>query len=368
MKLRPIFSSWLIVAFVFAGTAWAAERADGASRSGQESATVAVDCDRGQSINRALERHPRAQSLIVEIAGRCTETVVVTRDRVTLRGNDPAQDGIVATSAAEVLDSAVWVRGAHLVTLENLSLEGGFAGLLATEASTGHLRLLGCRLTGNTAWGALLQASLVQATGTVFEGNGSFNAGIFQGSRLECLGCTFANPLGTGPLAPQRMNAAALGASTLILTGSTLSGGGVLGRDAIVQVTDSALSSPVGEPSFTLQHASSTFTRVELAGQLRVRQGSNLQLAGVVQTRAEAANTVSESSILTIVDASPAAGGPPSLPSTILATSTFDFSNVSLQQTSRITGDLRCNRGSDAFCANPTNVSGVSTCGLCPKP
>ena len=111
--------------------------------------TLKVNCHKGESVNKALAKDPDAASLVVEISGLCKENVVVTRDRVTLRGADPATDGIQAAGNTEQTDAAVWVRGAQLVVVENLKLTGGFTGLLATEVSVPHLRVNNCRLEGN---------------------------------------------------------------------------------------------------------------------------------------------------------------------------------------------------------------------------
>ena len=57
-------------------------------------ATETVDCSKGDSITTAIERNPDAESVLVEIRGVCTEAVVIRRDNVTLRGADPAMDGV----------------------------------------------------------------------------------------------------------------------------------------------------------------------------------------------------------------------------------------------------------------------------------
>jgi hypothetical protein len=107
---------------------------------------------------------------LFEIEGMCTENVVVTRDRVTLRGTNPSTDGIQAVSNATDIDVALWVRSAHQVNIENLKLTGGFAGLMATEVSTPFLRVSDCRVEGNNR-GVVLEASLLLAEDTIFTAN-----------------------------------------------------------------------------------------------------------------------------------------------------------------------------------------------------
>ncbi len=59
-----------------------------------QSEIVRVDCGKGQSINRALAA--KAEELTIEIRGLCHESVIVSRDRVTLRGSDADVAGIAA--------------------------------------------------------------------------------------------------------------------------------------------------------------------------------------------------------------------------------------------------------------------------------
>ena len=332
----------------------------------QMTATVNVDCTKGKSINKALDQHKNAQNLIVEIEGMCTENVIVTRDRVTLRGVNPSTDGIQAVSNVAPIDAALWVRGAHEVTIENLKLTGGFAGLLSTEVSTTHLRLVNSRLEGNSTYGALLQFSLMQAEDTVFSSNGNFNAGVFI-SRLECAGCTFSNPLGVGALGSLRNNVIAQ-RSTVILSATALTSGGINLLDSFLGVTDSTIDAPAPDASVSGGQTIFNLTRVQVGGPMRFSQSSNALLLGVTQTPGGPANLVDDNSLVRIGDASPATGGPPSIASTVLGFSIQNFSNGSLIQTSQINGNLNCGPGANAFCANPANVSGTSNCALCPKP
>ena len=80
----------------------------GITAAAQTTVTVKVDCTKGGSINKALDQNKNARSLILEIGGMCTENVIVTRDRVTLRGINPSIDGIQAASNLGQIDSALW--------------------------------------------------------------------------------------------------------------------------------------------------------------------------------------------------------------------------------------------------------------------
>lgn len=341
----------------------------GITAAAQTTVTVKVDCTKGGSINKALDQNKNARSLIVEIGGMCTENVIVTRDRVTFRGANPSADGIQAASNVGQIDAALWVRGAHEVTIENLKLTGGFAGLLATEASTVDLRMLNCRSEGNSAYGVLLQAGLLQAEDTVLSSNGNFNAGVFQASRFACFRCTLSDPLGTGPVGTQRNNIIAGAGSTVVLATSTLTNGGIQLTNSLLQGFDSTIDALAPNASVSGAQSIVNLSRVEIGGPMRFSQSNNAVLFGVTQFRSETMNIVDENSFVRIADASPATGGPPTIPSTILGFTLQNFSNGSLVQTSLISGNLNCGPGgANAFCANPANVSGTSNCALCPKP
>jgi hypothetical protein len=333
------------------------------------SATVAVDCTKGESINAALTKNPGVRNLTVEITGMCTENVVVTRDHVTLHGTNPANDGIQADLSDEITDVALWVRGAELVTVENLKLTGGFSGLLASNTGLTNTHLVNCRLEGNSAYGAQLENALVQADDTTFSTNGNINAGVFAGSRLQCTNCTLADPQGSGPLGTTRVNAFVFGANRLLLFNCTLTNGGITSDDSFVLMTDSTITglAPGGNTIFAFGSSAIALTRVTVNGSMNFSQGANVQLLGVTQVTT-INNVMDDSAYVRIGDASPASGGPPSIPSTLRGFVMRNFTRVSLLQTSHITGNFNCSQGADAFCSTPANISGTSNCGQCPKP
>ncbi|HXM50463.1 MAG TPA: right-handed parallel beta-helix repeat-containing protein [Pyrinomonadaceae bacterium] len=330
---------------------------------------VTVDCNKGDSINQALTKSPLVRNLTVEISGVCHENVVVTRDHVTLHGTDPANDGIQADLSDEISDVALWVRQAQLVTVENLKLTGGFSGLLVTNVTLDSLRLINCRLESNGAYGAQLQNALVVAQDSTFSTNGNINAGVFGGSRLQCTGCTFADPQGTGALGTIRENVLAFAANHVLLTNCTLTNGGITSDDSLVLLTDSTISGfGLGAQTiFAFGSSSVALTRVQINGSMVFNRGANAQLLGVTQT-SSLINQMDDSAYVRIADASPAAGGPPSIPSMVRGFALRNFSKATLLQTSHVNGNFNCSQGADAFCSTPTNVSGTSNCGLCPKP
>lgn len=329
-------------------------------------ATVKVDCTKGQSINAALASDSKAQGLIVEISGLCHENVVVTRDRVTLRGSDPANDGIEALENTDITDAALWVRGATLFTVENLRLTGGFSGLLATNANLPNIQLTNCRLAGNTAFGLQLENSLAVATDTTFDsavGTGA-GAGVFISSRLACNHCTFTTP---GPSSSMIVihSIASIGQQ------SSFSGGPVRADGSLVVIADSTISSSSpGVPAVNAVGSSTVnLTRVEVSGRMFFAQSTNAALNAVTQTSiGMQPNEANFGSNVIVGSAGQPGGGPPNINSTIANFNLNNFANLVLNPGSTIELDLVCRTGSNAHCANPANVLGATNCGLCPKP
>lgn len=330
----------------------------------QSATTVRVNCNRRDSISDAIERRRNVQELVVEIEGMCRENVILTRDRVTLRGTNPATDGIQAVANTNQIDAALWVRGAHMVTVENLKLTGGFTGLLATDVNTPWLRVVNSRLESNGTYGLVLENSLVLGEDTVLHDNGSLSAGVFAGSRLQCVRCTMSDPRDT-PVGGIQNNILAFQDSSIFLVETTLTNGGISGTGANLLLIDSTIGGAIR----AVQQSHLNMTRGQLNGSLQVIQNSGANLLGVSQTPTiPTPNVVDDSSFVKIGDATPATGGPPSIPSSLFGFNLRHFSNFSLLQNSQITGNLNCQQGANAFCSNPAKVSGTSNCGLCPKP
>ena len=158
---------------------------------------VDVDCADGDSINKALGK--KDTELIINVQGVCVEDVVVTRDRVTLRGTDPAVDGIQAATADDPFGASLLVRGARDVWIENLTLGGGRHAGLRVEDSRRNVNVVNSRLEGNGEFGITLSASLTVLTDVVITGNGFVGAGVSETAVLVCIDCTIVdNPSADG--------------------------------------------------------------------------------------------------------------------------------------------------------------------------
>jgi len=88
-----------------------------------QSNTFTVDCNRRQTIARALELGDFRKPVVINLRGTCREFVIVTRAYVTLRG-DPEAEIVAPDNEHDLLTVS-----ADRLTLENLTLTGGLTGL-----------------------------------------------------------------------------------------------------------------------------------------------------------------------------------------------------------------------------------------------
>lgn len=162
--------------------------------------TVFVDCDEGETLTEAL-RTPGSE-LIVEFTGTCNESVVLQRDRVTLRG----ADGTATLVAPGV---ALEVTGAAPVTLEAFRITGSAVAVAALRGSA--VLLSDMLLDDNLSTGlALDQGASAVVRNSTLDGNGFAGLSAFNGSKVSLEGQVRTNGNGIAGL--------------LISTGSNLQG------------------------------------------------------------------------------------------------------------------------------------------------
>jgi len=114
-RLWLLCGMWIFVGLMF-DTAWGA----GKHR-------LKVNCDRGQSLQRAVN-HARPGTMIV-IKGTCFEAVTIKKDGLTLRGRG---DAAISGAAHDAEQDVLTVMGADNVRIMNLTLRDGRTGLVAT--------------------------------------------------------------------------------------------------------------------------------------------------------------------------------------------------------------------------------------------
>jgi hypothetical protein len=162
--------------------------------------TVSVDCSRNQSIQAALA--DKAAELIVEIEGFCHEKVVVARGSVTLRGVDPALDGIdgdgvdlqgdLGLVMVMEADQTAGLPATPLnqsLTLENLTIRNSAAvGLVVVDSTVGMTNV---HVVDNGNTGAhVTSSSFIVAADSHFSGNAAFGVRTQRNASFNCDSCT----------------------------------------------------------------------------------------------------------------------------------------------------------------------------------
>ena len=154
--------------------------------------TVTVDCTKGESIQEAVDKN--AGPLAIEIRGFCSENVrVAHHDDVTLRGSDPANDGIHGVASTPVAPALAF-RHSDRGRVENLSVSNGPAGGISFVYSPSDL--FHCRITGNASNGLSVIWSVVHGTELTISDNQGIGLQAAQGTFVSCLGCLLENNMG----------------------------------------------------------------------------------------------------------------------------------------------------------------------------
>lgn len=103
-----------------------------------------VNCDEGDSLQQAIDAGAgSAKNIDIFVTGTCTENVLITRDRIAIRG-----DGNT------VIDGRMSVRGANNLVVQDLTITGPGTGI---SASVARIRLINVHLVGNNGYGMALR-------------------------------------------------------------------------------------------------------------------------------------------------------------------------------------------------------------------
>ena len=140
------------------------------------SKTIKVDCSKGGKISKALE--DTALELTIEVDGVCAESVLITRDRVTLRGVGSGAT-IDGTSFPTPTPPGILVTGAANVSLENLMVRHWGRGVWVQLGA--GVSLLGVAFQDNGN-GLLVQGSAVKLREVTVERSGGHGIWIGEGA------------------------------------------------------------------------------------------------------------------------------------------------------------------------------------------
>lgn len=285
------------------------------------------------------------------------------RDRVTLIGTDPGVDGIQAAGNGDPRESALLIRDARRVRVENLQLTGATWSGLQIIDSTDDIAVVNARLESNDARGSDIIGSNVTFEDVVVTGNGD-TAGlisgilVFQAGQLVCNGCTIEdNPAAGSGLAVLSSNG-----SSAFFEDSTLEG--LLGLAAQigshVGVTDSSISATAiaVQPAF---NSTARLTDTTFSGTLQAFDRSELRALGATELGPPNPNLSGASDNASLILWEGPSGA------TTLVSDVFvdGFSNARIENGTTIENLFCSVVVSDAYCdGTETKVS--SNCASCP--
>ena len=315
--------------------------------------TVQVDCAKGDSINAALEE--KADALIVEISGFCSEAVVIGRDDVTLRGGHPALDGIEAPGPPPEggeLPSPLTIYEAGGFAVERLTLRDGQDGVRLRGGSIGSTvgELVDCRVEGNVNGIFVTDANLT-LTGVTVAGNSAYGVSLERG-RLVGSGNRIEDNDGIALRVRNYSNANLT--QSEITAGAGGSGAWIEGH-SILFLIESSLIAPDWGNAATLWINSLVYLRSQsiFQGNLEANDKSMIWLYQAEQSSApHNAHAVRCDSMLELLAAT--------LEGDVVV---GDFSKAWLAG-STLTGELRCERAGDAWVDESSVVvqGGISGC------
>lgn len=170
--------------------------------------TVKVDCDRGQRIATALLQGDFRRPLIVDVRGTCNGSIVIDRDKVTLRG-DPS-----ATINATNENTDTVTVDANGVTLEKLTLSGGYYGVRNDQVF--RLYIADCVIQDTRSDGIRVFVGDTRIVRTTVQRAGANGVYITRGGSVGASNSQFLNNHDSGIYA--------YGNSTVSASNSTFSG------------------------------------------------------------------------------------------------------------------------------------------------
>jgi hypothetical protein len=325
--------------------------------------TVAVNCNEGDSITKALRRP--AVELTIEISGICEEDVHVLRSNVTLRGTDPLIDGI-RPAVDDVLNQALNLFGVNTILIENLKITGGRMGI-GINYSFG-VTLRNCLIEENdfggviagTGSGSIFLHNTVITSTAVAPDNPRRGIWVTNGSNLTCDNCTVENHR-TGILLDKGSEMSLIGSTVRMARIAVEARGGsrLMTRFASDPNTfeGNTLPGSLRAAIRLIGNASADLGRDTILDRIIVEQKSAATLRGSFQINSSSNRVDSGSSLVARDDAT--------LDGDFLIT---EFSNLTLPERSIFGGSLSCSMGADAFCFDPLRATSSSNCGQCFNP
>lgn len=220
--------------------------------------TRRVNCDKGRSLDRVVNRSDPGDVILVR--GTCRETVTIMTDKITIEGNE-----IAIVDGQDANQAVITIEGAKGVTLKNLIVRNGLSGIVSRRQAA--VMFVGVIAEGNADDGiAITENSTARFSSCTARNNGDEGIVLFGNSSA-----TFS-PGGT--VLPGRIlstgNAGrgiqVSGASSLLISGvsadataNVSDGIGVFGASRLLIVNGSTILSESNDFGLSVTATSSLF-------------------------------------------------------------------------------------------------------------
>ena len=167
----PRAAHYLTIAVLFAAMSSAFAKTHTESQSSWHSAakhSTHVNCDRGQSLSKAVRRARSGATIVVR--GTCYDQVLIKRDFIRLRGVDGAVvDGSIGNIRHPV---TITVRGARGVVIRDLHIQNGPDQGIVVEAAS-SVKIKNVTTTGHTTVGVTVDGSYAELENVKATENGA---------------------------------------------------------------------------------------------------------------------------------------------------------------------------------------------------
>jgi hypothetical protein len=322
--------------------------------------TVAVNCAKHGSISAALASNPGPPPLVIELRGICKENVLIERNDVTLRGADPASDGIQGVTADPQPIAALLLSYANRILLENMFVADSPGAGVGALFSAVDMR--NCRIASNGGPGIHISASSV-LTGTLLVVSQNTGAGINSQrmGRVICTGCRLED---NHPAATSQFGGFMTLWDTKVSGAQGIRAGGpgsYIDVDCVTVVSAYPCSVNVqksaaqafsgGQATLWGVGAFTGAVSASEGGWVGVYGGEQTLPAGII------ANQISDSARLT-ADMAEDSGPTTKLANTHLSI----FARAALYDATELLGTLTCDSGADAWSDTPYPAAQVATC------
>ena len=310
---------------------------------------LSVDCQAGESIQKAIDKNPGALS--IQVSGLCGENVRIDDREITLTGTSAATDGIRSQS----LNAALSVLNGSVVTISGLGFSDN-PGNAVNVTGASYATIDDCALNGNGNTALFVSNhSFVEATAVTFSGNARRAVVAHEGGSVLCRGCEIS---ANGSYA-----AAATNGGFITLLQSTVSQRfGLFAAGAGSYVDIDCVSDPYPHACSMLAtgRAASAFNlgsagmwaSGDFTGQVTADERGSAFLVGARQLAAgqpgqgPSRNTVGSFAVLfaytSYETATPAV-------SRLLGTDVFDFGRLLVKEGTEVSGVTVCSSAGDAW-------------------